>query len=77
MGRPGLFHIDVVIPFNQDKTQSHYHCIYIVRQCNKVVLHQFANMQRSVANTKAHVACRRQSTLFLVPIAGLLDMYKI
>ena len=40
MGRPELFLIDVIILFNQYRTQSHYLCIHIVRRCNKALLHQ-------------------------------------
>lgn len=57
-GRPKLFHIDVIIPLNQDGTQSHYLCIYIARPCNKAVLHQFSTMCSFAVNSKAQVACR-------------------
>lgn len=63
--RPKLFHIDVIIPFNQDGTQSHYLCIYSARPCNKAVLHQFSAMCRFA------VACRgddRPSFSFLWPV---------
>lgn len=78
MGRPKLFHIDVIIPFNQDGTQSHYLCIYIYRK---------AVQQSSVASISRHVQIwseqqswsglqRRWLSILLFPLAGWDDTLK-
>lgn len=69
MGRPERFLIDVIILFNQYRTQSHYLCIHIVRRCNKALLHQhvkICSVQQS--------SCPRPP----FPPLGVVDMlYKI
>lgn len=77
--RPELFHIDVIIPFFQDRMQSHYLFIYIVRHENKAVSRHVKMWSKQQSSSglrwSAHILLFPQSKFACLTSCAALSRY--